>query len=105
MAGLWIQCSKLIIELWDHHGIHPVIDIRNMWKAGEATRMLIRAENVVYDYCGTISCYCPVSGELREMAYAGFEKDRKMLKYRCPASHYGFTCKGMHKCPVKGSIC
>lgn len=104
MADRGYDDGKLIEKLWDIHGIHPVIDIRNMWKDGEATRMLSRAENVVYDYCGTISCYCPVSGEVREMTYAGFEHDRMTLKYRCPASHYGFTCKGMHECPVKGSI-
>ena len=96
--------GKLVEKLWDHYGIHPIIDIRNMWKDGEKTRMLTDAENVVYDYCGTVSCYCPVSNESREMAYGGFEKDRMTLKYRCPASHYGFDCRGMKECPVKGSI-
>ena len=32
--------SKLIINCWDQHAIKPVIDIRNMWKDGESTRLL-----------------------------------------------------------------
>ncbi|MCJ7843686.1 transposase, partial [Lederbergia sp. NSJ-179] len=32
--------TKLIVKLWDDHGIKPVIDIRNMWKDGEETRLL-----------------------------------------------------------------
>jgi hypothetical protein len=38
------------------------------------------------------------------MAYAGLEKRRNTLKYRCPVQHYGIQCKGKQACPVKGSI-
>ncbi len=38
------------------------------------------------------------------MAFGGFEKDRSSLKYRCPASHYGFECKGCNRCPVGGAV-
>ena len=38
------------------------------------------------------------------MAYGGFEKDRGTLKYRCPAKHYGITCKGIKSCPVVSGI-
>jgi len=46
--------------------------------------------NVVYDYEGKVYCYCPgtlsarKSGEAdqkREMAYCGFEKDRKTSRH------------------------
>ena len=47
---------------------------------------------------------CPQELKLREMGYAGIEKKRGTLKYRCPAKHYGTVCKGEDKCPVKGSI-
>ncbi len=96
--------SKLVIALWDNHGSKPVIDIRNAWKDGEETRLLKGRDNIVYDYRGTVYCCCPRELKLREMAYGGFERDRKTLKYRCPALQYGRECKGKNSCPVKGSI-
>lgn len=56
---------------------------------------------MVYDYKGTVFCCDPASGVQREMAYGWFEKDRKTLKYRCPAAHYGITCPGKCDCPAK----
>lgn len=96
--------TKLITLLWDDWGIKPVIDIRNMWKDGEETRLLDGQTNVVYDYRGTVYCYCPASGDRRAMAYGGFEAKRNTLKYRCPARHYGIKCKGLKGCRVGGSI-
>ena len=94
--------------LYDNHAIKPVIDIRNHWKDGEETKALIpdRADNVVYDYQGTVYCHCLVSDERYEMAFCGFEKDRKALKYRCPAAAYGIECKGYAQCSqeTKGKI-
>lgn len=85
--------------LWDECGIKPLIDIRSMWRE-ENTRLLDeeKADNVVYDETGRLYCYCPHSGERREMAYQGFEKDRECLKYRCPAAAYDMTCKGRGQC-------
>lgn len=96
--------GKLITLLWDEYQIKPVIDIRNQWKDGEKTRLLGEHTNVVHDYEGNVFCHCPETGKQREMAYGGFEKDRETLKYRCPAKHYGITCKGMGSCPVAGGI-
>jgi transposase len=96
--------GKLITLLWDKHQIKPVIDIRNMWKDGEKTRLLGEHKNVTYDCRGNIFCHCPETGKEYNMAYGGFEKDRETLKYRCPAKHYGITCKGKNQCPVTGSI-
>jgi transposase len=96
--------SKLIKFLWDEYWIKPVIDIRNMWKDGEKTRLLSEFTNVVHDYRGNIFCYCPETGKQRAMAYGGFEKDRETLKYRCPAKHYGINCKGIGSCPVASGI-
>lgn len=94
---------KIIKKCWDEHEIKPIIDIRNMWKDGEETKLVEGKENIVYDYCGNVYCYDPVTGRKREMAYGGFEKDRNTLKERCPAEHYGFKCKGKDECPVTGS--
>jgi hypothetical protein len=89
--------------LWDEVGIKPLIDNRLMWKE-EETRLLdpTRADNLVYDEKGQVYCHCPRSGERREMAYQGFEKDRQSLKYRCPAAAYGLQCAGRSQC---GSGC
>ncbi len=96
--------GKLVKELWDNQGIKPVIDIRNMWRDGEETKLVSGTENIAYNYCGQVYCYCPETNQRREMAYGGFEKGRETLKYRCPARHYGVKCRGMAKCPVKSGI-
>lgn len=104
LADKGLDDGKLIERLWDDHGIKPVIDIRNMWKDGESTRLVSGATNVVYDYKGTVYCHCPKSDERYEMAFGGFEKDRVCLKYRCPARHYGLECKGAAECTVGFSV-
>lgn len=55
--------TKLITKCWDEHQIKPVIDIRNMWRDPDKTRLLAGRENVVYDYKGTVSCVCPETGK------------------------------------------
>jgi hypothetical protein len=92
--------GKLIGKLWEDWEIKPVIDIRNMWKDGEQTKVVEGTGNVVYSYKGEVFCVCPATGVQREMAYGGFEQDRESLKYRCPARHYGYECAGADKCKV-----
>jgi hypothetical protein len=86
-------------RLYDTHEIKPVIDIRRMWRDKE-TKLLDpgRTDNIVYDEVGTVYCICPVTGEQRQMAYGGFEKDRMTLKYVCPIKAYGLTCSGSQEC-------
>jgi len=86
-------------DLYDEHGIKPVIDIRRMWRDKE-TKLLDPgcADNIVYDEVGTVYCLCPATLEQRPMAYGGFEKDRMALKYICPIRAYGLTCKGSEQC-------
>jgi hypothetical protein len=40
------------------------------------------------------------------MAFCGFEKERKTLKYKCPSAAYGTQCKGYVQCSegTKGKI-
>lgn len=96
-------------KLQSEYEIKPIIDIRNMWKncdGPDNTKCLYpdRADNIVYDYRGSVFCICPITEEKRDMAYDGFEKDRQSLKYRCPAAHFGFECKGRHLChPLKSN--
>jgi hypothetical protein len=96
--------SKLIVKLWDDHGIKPVIDIRNAWRDPDETRLLGDYTNVSYNFKGTIYCYCPAKATQRQMAYGGFEKERQTLRYRCPARHYGITCEGQEQCPVSQGL-
>jgi len=104
LADRGLDDRKLITKLWDEYRIKPVIDIRNMWKDGEKTKLVKGRTNIVYDYRGTVYCYDPVTELRREMAYGGFEKDRGCLKYRRPAGHYSVECSGKCRCPVKGAV-
>lgn len=96
--------TKLIAKCWDEHQIKPVIDIRNMWRDPDKTRLLAGRENVVYDYKGAVSCVCPETGKQREMCNGGFEKDRNTLKKLCPAKQMGIQCEGAAQCPVAQGI-
>jgi hypothetical protein len=96
--------GPFVSNLWDKYGIKPIVDIKNMWKDPDNTKMVPKTDNVVYDYKGCVFCYCPVERNKREMTHGGFEKDRKSLKYKCPAKAYGFECKGKDKCLVKSSL-
>ena len=104
MADKGYDDTVFITNLWDNHEIKPIIDIRNMWKDTEATKLVNGYTNLVYDYKGTVFCYDLTTGEKREMAFGGFEKDRGTLRYRCPAVHYGCTCPGRKTCPIRKSV-
>jgi hypothetical protein len=80
-------------QLYDDHGIKPVIDNRNLWKdAPDEPRLLFpeRADVFLESEKAQVFCQCPSERrgeeELRELAFVGFEKDRQTLKYRCPAA-------------------
>lgn len=49
--------TKFITILWDQYNIKPVINIRNMWRDKDKTRVLEGKENVVYDYKGPYSVF------------------------------------------------
>lgn len=96
--------TKLIERLWDDYKIKPVIDIRNMWKDKDETRLLSEYSNITHDYKGTVYCHCPLAGTRREMANGGFEKDRNTLKKLCPVKQYRIICSGASECQVKQGI-
>ena len=94
-------------ELYDSHGIVPVIDSRvGLWQDKELTKPLdpVHPDVFVYDEKGTLSCICPQTGVARELAFCGFEADRKCLKYRCPAAAYGFECSGREACESRAHV-
>jgi len=91
-----------ICDLWHKYGIKPIIDIKNMWKDQEKTKQLNskKVQNITYDYKGTVFCHCPITAEVRQMSFGGFEKERETLKYNCPVLAYGIECKGASECPI-----
>ncbi|MYJ52127.1 MAG: transposase, partial [Gammaproteobacteria bacterium] len=97
-------------ELWERHGVRPLIDTRLMWQdekrepgynhSEPILRPLHpeRVDTILYSERGEVVCRCPRSAELRPMAYQGFEANRNTLKYRCPAAAYDLDCKGREAC-------
>ncbi len=102
--------------LWEQHSVKGVIDIRALWKAEkkepdydpqhEITRPLYpeRSDVMVYSEKGEVYCHCPASGERRELAFSGFEKQRGCLKFRCPAAAYDLECAGRQACSEAAGI-
>lgn len=87
--------------LWDEYDVMPVIDNRHCWQEREEKTRSVnpaKADNVVYNEDGEVSCSCPETGTERPMVFMGFEKDRECLKYRCPAAAYNCTCEGRDLC-------
>jgi len=60
-------------------GIKPVIDIRNMWKDGEATKQY-KDTNMVYNYNGDVF-YVDNQGEQHKMAFEGYDRQKNCLRY------------------------
>ena len=84
-------------------GIRPLIQNRSCWpKDGEQEKVIGGRVplHVVHDEAGTVYCYDTVSAVpvRRAMSYAGHEKSRGTLKYRCPAVVEGFRCASAKKC-------
>jgi hypothetical protein len=83
--------------------IKPVIQNRSCWpKDGEQEKVIGGRVplHIVHDEAGTVFCYdttgpAPIR---RAMSYAGHEKHRGTLKYRCPAKVEGFACGSDAKC-------
>jgi hypothetical protein len=90
-------------EMLHDHGIRPVIENRTCWpKDGEKEKVIGGRVpvHVVHDEAGTVYCY-DTTGAVpvrRAMSYAGHEKDRGTLKYRCPAKVEGFACGSEARC-------
>lgn len=88
-------------DLWDEFEVKPIIDCREFTKDGDTSWPVdpSRADTVIFDNKGNVSCVCPVTDEIRPMSCWGFEKDRGTLKYRCPAAANDFPCQGRDQCP------
>jgi Transposase DDE domain len=84
------------------HGIKPVIQNRSMWQE-EPERLLPGGRyplHLVHDEAGTVYCYDKVSDPpvRHRMSYVGYDKQRRTVKYRCPARHEDFDCPSAARC-------
>ena len=106
-------------QLWDRWAIRPLIDTRLMWRVEKEepdrdpeqpiTRVLFPERTVVIvdDERGRVSCICPATGEIRAMAFQGFEAGRSpsgTIKYRCPVAAFDLDCKGRGACHRAGGV-
>ncbi|MDR2572043.1 MAG: transposase [Oscillospiraceae bacterium] len=71
--------STEVIKAIKSCGIIPIIDIRNCWKDGETTKQY-KNTDIVYDYCGNVYIV-DGKGELRNMYYEGYDRQKKCLRY------------------------
>jgi hypothetical protein len=90
-------------DMLHERDIKPLIENRSCWpKDGEQEKVIGGRIplHVVHDEAGTVYCYDTTSNPpvRRAMSYAGHEKERETLKYRCPAKVEGFTCSSEQKC-------
>jgi len=60
-------------------GISPIVDIRNCWKDGEATKQY-KNTDIVYDYQGNVY-FVDGSGKQHRMLYKGYDCQKKCLRY------------------------
>ena len=84
-------------------GIKPVIQNRSLWPCEGEQEKVIGGRvplHVVHDEAGSVYCYDTLSKTpvRRAMSYAGHEKSRGTLKYRCPAVVESFVCASAQKC-------
>lgn len=89
-------------EVLHERQIKPVIQNRSCWpKDGEQEKVIGGRIplHVVHDEAGTVYCYDTADPPVRRaMSYAGHEKSRGTLKYRCPAKVEGFACPAEERC-------
>lgn len=95
--------DRKVHEMLHDRDIKPVIENRRCWpKDGDQEKVIGGRVplHVVHDEAGTVFCY-DTTGPVpirRAMSYAGHEKDRGTLKYRCPAKVEGFACGSEATC-------
>jgi len=100
-------------ELYDEYGIVPLIDTRDLHhkESGGKMRPLDPDQHDTIYFSGTGDVCCKVDpfAEQEDKRYArmqhmGFEKDRKTLKFRCPAAAYGIECKNREACRCRPTV-
>jgi hypothetical protein len=71
--------STEMIQKTKAAGIVPIVDIRNCWQDGEATRQY-KNTDIVYDYRGNVY-FVDKKGKHNSMNYEGYDCQKKCLRY------------------------
>ncbi len=95
--------ETLINTLWSTFDIKPIFELLPSNTCALLTS-LSPEKNACYNDSGEVFCTQPRTREKHPMTFAGFEKGRSTLKYRCYAFNYGGTCKGDKQCTAKRGI-
>lgn len=96
--------AKLISKL-ESYDVSPVIDIRNCWQAPpDTTRSLEKDMRITHTFDGKVFCSCGHDGKEKQMVCRGYEKDRRAIKYGCPARYYGISCPCKDECKIPKEI-
>ena len=95
--------EKLIQAVWERHQIKPLFELVKSSSCSLFTSLSVK-KNVLYNNLGEVFCTHPHTKEKLPMTFAGFEKKRSCLKYRCQASSYGVVCKGNERCTAKKGV-
>ncbi len=95
--------EALIHTLWNRFHIKPLFELTKATACSLSTPLPNR-KNGLYNDRGEVYCTHPSTKEKHPMAFAGFERDRECLKYRCQASSYGVVCKGHARCSAKRGV-
>ncbi len=97
--------------LWDDYRIRPLIDTRELWREERqapdydptkpVTRSLDpeRVDTIVHTEKGTVHCFCPATGEQRDLASQGFEADRDTLQIPLPRRRLRFGMRRIGPMP------
>jgi hypothetical protein len=93
--------GKTKASLFDEHGITPLMPARNM---SEMEPLDPHGSDTIY-LSGTGEVCCKIlpfepdpNRAFARMEFRGFEKERRTLKFRCPAAGFGLECRNQAAC-------
>ena len=116
VADRGLDSAETKTLLLDDYNIRPIIDTRMLWNIEkkdpdyDPSQPIIRPlfpdrkDTIFFSEKGTLRCVCPVTNELRDMFFQGFEADRGTLKFRCPTAACGIECAGRELCHAAGNV-
>lgn len=97
-------------DLYDNHGIVPLIPPRDLWGQTRMRPLDERRSDTIY--IGPVGQVCCKSDPFESdqskafaaMQFQGYEPERGTLKFRCPAAAFGMECKNRDACRCKPRV-
>jgi len=105
-ADMAYDAQENLKDLYDLHGIKPIIDARHCWKDEPGLPRPLypdRVDTIFHTEAGAVLCrrrddQPAEKDNYTPMGFEGFEADRGCLKYRCPAAVKGWPCPQRDLC-------